>query len=78
MIYSSTNQAARLDGGVARAAGLPRRVHLVRAHVSLSVRNLAVQVAQLDDVPVHNAQAPHARRGQVKRRRAAQAARADD
>ena len=42
------------------------------------VDDLAVDVAQLHNISVHNAQPPHARSRQVQRRRRAQPARTDD
>lgn len=53
-------------------------IHLQHAHARSPVRNLAVQIRRLDDVPVHEAQGAHARAGKVRRRGTPQAAGADD
>jgi hypothetical protein len=42
------------------------------------MQDLALQVAELDDVVVHQRDPPHARGSQVQRRRRPKAARADD
>lgn len=53
-------------------------IHLQHAHTRRPVRNLAVQIRRLDDVPVHDAQGAHACAGDVRRRGASQATGPDD
>ena len=52
-------------------------LQLGRAHACGAVDNLALQVAVVHHVEIHDADAAHARRRQVQRQRRAQPARAD-
>jgi len=70
----SNNDNVGIDG-VER--GL-RRFDLDRANGLGAVEDLALQVGEINLVGVGDGQAPEARSGEVQRRRAAEAARADD
>jgi hypothetical protein len=66
------------DIGIDRVQGRARGIDLHRAHRVAAVEDLALQVGEIDLVGVGESQAPDARGREVKRRRAAEAARADD
>ena len=67
-----------LDVGVEVGQPMGGRVHLGPAHVGGGVDHLALQVGEGDHVGIDQADHADARRGQVERRRRAQAAGADD
>ena len=64
----------RVDRAERRARGLD----LQRAHGIVAVQDLALQVGEVDTVGIRQREAPDSARGEVERRRAAQAAGADD
>jgi hypothetical protein len=55
-----------------------RRFHFRRSHGIRAVKNLALQVGEVDPVRIGNRQLADTADGEVERRRASEAARADD
>src|SRR5207244_3324498 len=66
-----------VDAGVDLTKTLGRGLHFWPAHVRGPVRDLPLQVRQVDGVEVDDPQLPHARRGEVHRDRRAEPACAD-
>ena len=66
------------DVGIERGQPLGRRLHLAAVQVGGAVEHLPLQVGEADDVRIDQGDMADARRGQVERRRRAQAAGADD
>jgi hypothetical protein len=77
-ILDSLVQRHDRDVGIHRSQGRARGLDLDRADRIGAVEDLALQVGEVDLVGVGQGQPADARRGEVERRRAAKAARADD
>ncbi len=78
VLVQALHQRPHLDIGVQRAQGVPPRFGLGPPQARHVMQDLALQVAELDDVVVHQRDPPHTRGGQVQRRRRPQATCADN